>query len=169
MVDSTKPYLNLLKDTLDYVLNLRNMPSLEYEKIVRPEVETEESKELLMKPIIISKNEKEKVEIEASINSVRINILFNKTDIEELLSTIFCKYIMNRTDSLNLFRKVPKKDYDISFLITSNHLEYYRKESIIEYVIDFISGFDNEIINMRMIVNSQLRMASNYLLDKMKV
>mgnify|MGYP002789536069 CR=1 FL=1 len=169
MVDSTKPYLNLLKDTLDYVLNLRNMPSLEYEKIVRPEVETEESKELLMKPIVISKNEKEKVEIEASINSVRINIVFNKTDIEELLSTIFCKYIMNRTDSLNLFRKVPKKDYDISFLITSNHLEYYKKESIIEYIIDFISGFDNEIINMRMIVNSQLRMASNYLLDKMKV
>jgi len=169
MVDSTKPYLNLLKDTLDYVLNLRNMPSLEYEKIVRPEVETEESKELLMKPIVISKNEKEKVEIEASINSVRINILFNKTDIEELLSTIFCKYIMNRTDTLNLFRKVPKKDYDISFLITSNHLEYYKKESIIEYIIDFISGFDNEIINMRMIVNSQLRMASNYLLDKMKV
>lgn len=169
MVDSTKPYLSLIKDTLDYVLNLRNMPSLEYEKIVRPEVETEESKELLMKPIVISKNEKEKIEIEASINSVRINILFNKTDIEELLSTIFCKYIMNRTDSLNLFRKVPKKDYDISLLITSNHLEYYKKESIIEFIIDFISTFDNEIINMRMIVNSQLRMASNYLLDKMKV
>lgn len=32
------------------------------------------SKELLMTPVIVSRNEKEKVQIEASINSVRVSI-----------------------------------------------------------------------------------------------
>mmetsp|Transcript_35255 Transcript_35255/g.36652 ORF Transcript_35255/g.36652 Transcript_35255/m.36652 type:complete len:170 (+) Transcript_35255:24-533(+) len=169
MVDSTKPYINLIKDSLLYALNLRNLPSLQYEKINRPQVEVEESKELLMKPIVISKNENEKVEIETSINSVRVNLQFNKVDIEELLSGIYCKFLMNRTDRLNLLRKIPKPGFDISFLITNFHLECYKKEDIVEYIVDFLASIDNEIIGMRMIVNSQLRMASNYLLEKMKI
>lgn len=32
------------------------------------------SKELLMTPVVVSRNEKEKVQIEASINSIRISI-----------------------------------------------------------------------------------------------
>lgn len=169
MVDSTKPYLAIIKETLIYALNLRNFPSLVYEKINRPQIEVEESKELLMKPVVITRNENEKVEIECSINSVRINIKSNKVDVEELLVGIFCKFLMNRTDKLNLFRKVPKTDYDISLLITNYHLEHYCKEELIDFIIEFISTLDNEIINMRMIVNSQLRMASNYLLDKLKI
>lgn len=169
MVDTTKPYLNLIKESLDYAFNMRNFPSLLYEKINRPQVEVEETKELLFKPITISKNEKEKVEIEVSINSVRVNLLSNKVEIEELIMNIYSKFLMNRTDKLNLLRKVPKDGYDISFLITNNHLETYKKEDLIDFVVDFISTLDNEIINMRMAVNSQLRMASNYLLEKLKI
>ena len=169
MVDTTKPYLNLIKETLSYALNLRNMPSLKYEKINRPEVEVEESKELLMKPVYITKNEKEKVEIEASINSVRLNLKTNKVDIENLLVEIYSKFLMNRTDRLNLLRKVPKPGYDVSFLITNFHLENYSKEELVEFIIDFITNLDNDIIEMRMIVNSQLRMASNHFLQKMKI
>lgn len=169
MVDSTKPYLQIIRETLNYVLNLRNMPSLQYEKINRPQVEVEESKELLMKPIVISKFENEKVEIEPSINSVIISLKFNKVDIEQLLLNIYGKFLMNKADKINLLRKIPKPGFDISILVTNFHLETYNKEEIIEFIIDFISTIDNEIINMRMIVNSQLRMASNYFLEKMKI
>ena len=169
MVDTTKPYLTIIRDTLTYALNLRNFPSLSYEKINRPQVEVKESLELLMKPVIIAKNDKEKVEIEPSINSVRVNLQVTKVDIEELLMIIYSKFLMNRTDKLNLLRKVPKPGYDISFLITNFHLENYNKEDLIEFIVDFISTLDNEIIGMRMIINSQLRMASNYLLEKMKI
>jgi actin related protein 2/3 complex, subunit 4 len=169
MVDSTKPFLNLIKETLNYTLSLRNFPSLVYEKINRPQVEVEESKELLMKPVVISRNENEKVEIEASINSVRLNLKIHRVDVEELLSAIYCRFLMHRTDKLNILRKIPKDGYDISFLITNFHLEYYKKEELIDFIIDFIATIDNEIINMRMIVNSQFRMASKYLLEKLKI
>ena len=169
MVDSTKPYLKIIRETLDFALNLRFFPSLEYEKIIRPQVEVEEkAKELLMKPITIARYENEKVEIESSINSVRINILTNKTDLESLLSGIFYKFLMNRADKLNIFRKVAKPGFDVSFLITDSHLKTYKKEEIIDVIIGFISDLDNDIINMKMIVNSQLRLASNNLLEKLK-
>lgn len=169
MVESTKPYLNVIKETLTYAFNLRNFPSLVYEKINRPQVEVEESKELLMKPIVITRNENEKVEIEASINSVRISLKIQRVDVEELLSSIYCKFLMHRTDKLNIYRKIPKDGYDISFLITNYHLEFYKKEDLIDFIVDFISTIDNEIITMRMIVNSQFRMASHYLLEKLKI
>ena len=169
MVESTKPYLNLIRETLNFALDLRNFPSLIYEKINRPQVEVEESKELIMKPIYIARYEDEKVEIEPAINSCRINLKTSKSDLEQLLSSIYCKFLMNRTDKLNLLRKVPKDGYDISFLVTNVHLQNYKKEEIIDFIIDFISSLDNDIINMKMIVNSQLRLASNHLLEKMKM
>lgn len=169
MVDSTKPYINIIRESLTYALNIKNFPSMIFEKINRPQIEVVESKELLMKPIIISRNENEKVEIEASINSVKINIKTIRLDVEELLSSVFCKFLMHRTDKLNIFRKVPKDNYDISILITNFHLEHYKKEYLVDYIIDFISNLDNEIIKMRMIVNLQLRMASNYFIDKLKI
>ena len=169
MVDSTKPYLSIIRESLVYALNLRNFPSMIYEKINRPQIEVTESKELLMKPIVVTRNENERIEIEISINSVRINIQTSKVDLEELLCGIYCKFLMNRTDRLNVFRKIPKKNYDISFLITNFHLDSYNKESLIDFIIEFLSTLDNELINMKMIVNSQLRMASNYLLEKLKI
>jgi actin related protein 2/3 complex subunit 4 len=78
MVESLKPYLCLIRDTLDYALNLRNFPSLIYEKINRPQVEVKENLELSLKPLVICRNEEEKVEIEPTINSVRINIVIKK-------------------------------------------------------------------------------------------
>ncbi len=39
------------------------------------------SKELLMTPVVVSRNEKEKVQIEASINSIRISIAIKQVKI----------------------------------------------------------------------------------------
>ena len=43
------------------------------------------SKELLMTPVIVSRNEKEKVQIEASINSIRVSIAIKQVSRAALL------------------------------------------------------------------------------------
>ena len=73
MAESLKPYLAIIRDSLDFALNLKMLPSQIYD---RPQVETKESLELVNNPIVITRNEDEKIEIEPSFNSVRINILF---------------------------------------------------------------------------------------------
>ena len=60
MVESYKPYLTIIRDTLEQALCLKNFPSQLYEKINRPQVEVRESLELINKPVIISRNEAEK-------------------------------------------------------------------------------------------------------------
>jgi actin related protein 2/3 complex subunit 4 len=170
MAESLKPYLCLIRDTLDFALNLRNFPSLIYEKINRPQVEVKENAELLLKPIVLCRNEDEKVEIEPTINSVRVNIVIKKhADIEHLLMDIYSNYIMNRADKMEIFRKKPKDDFDISFLITNYHLENYRKEDIIDFIVEFIQDIEKELNDMKLIVNSQCRVSSTYFMEQLKI
>jgi len=169
MAESLKPFLAILRDTLDYALNLRNFPSQIYEKINRPQVEVKESLELLNNPIIISKNEDEKIEIEPSINSVRINIVIKKhADLEDLLMGIYSNYLMNRADKLHILRKKAKEGFDISFLVTNYHLENYKKEEIIDYIVEFVQDLSKEITEMKLIVNSQSRLVSTNLMEQLK-
>lgn len=170
MVEILKPYLSIIKETLDYALNLRNLPSQVYEKINRPQVEVRESLELIMKPIVVCRNEDEKIEIEPSINSIRVNILIKKhADLEGLLMDIYSNYLMNRADKLNILRKKAKDGFDISFLITNFHLEHYKKEEIIDYIVDFIKDLEKEINEMKLIVNSQCRVASTHFMEQLKI
>jgi actin related protein 2/3 complex subunit 4 len=147
MVESYKPYLTIIRDTLEQALCLRNIPSQLYEKINRPQVEVKESLELVNKPVIISRNEGEKVEIESSANSVRVNVAIKKhAEIEKLIVGIYSNYLMNRANQLNILRKVAKPGYDISFLITNFTLENYKKEDIIDFIIEFILREGSEYI-----------------------
>jgi actin related protein 2/3 complex subunit 4 len=170
MAESLKPYLCLIRDTLDFALNLRNFPSLIYEKINRPQVEVKENAELLLKPIVICRNEDEKVEIEPTINSVRVNIVIKKhADIETLLMDIYSNYIMNRADKMEIYRKKPKDGFDVSFLITNYHLENYKKEDIIDFIVEFIQDIEKEINDMKLIVNSQCRVSSTFFMEQLKI
>ena len=170
MVDSYKPYLSIIKDTLEQALCLKNFPSQLYEKINRPQVEVKESAELISKPVIISRNESEKVEIETSINSVRVNLAIKKyQEIDKLIVDIYAKYLMNRANQLNILRKVAKPGYDVSFLITNFTLENYKKEDIIDFIIEFIQDFVKEVTDMKMTVNSQSRYATTYLMEHIRV
>ena len=170
MVESYKPYLTIIRDTLEQALCLRNFPSQLYEKINRPQVEVKESAELTSKPIIISRNESEKVEIETSINSVRVNVAVKKyQEIDKLVVGIYSNYLMNRANQLNVLRKVAKEGFDISFLITNFTLENYKKEDIIDFIIEFIQDFTKEVTDMKMTVNSQSRFATTYLMEHVKV
>ena len=170
MVESYKPYLTIIRDTLEQALCLRNFPSQKYEKINRPQVEVKENDELISKPVIISRNESEKVEIETSINSVRVNVAVKKyQEIDKLVVGIYSNYLMNRANQLNVLRKVAKDGYDISFLITNFTLENYKKEDIIDFIIEFIQDFTKEVTDMKMTVNSQSRFATTYLMEHVKV
>ena len=170
MVESYKPYLTIIRDSLEQALCLKNFPSQLYEKINRPQVEVRESLELINKPIIISRNESEKIEIETSINSVRVNVAVKKyQEIDKLIVDIYSKYLMNRANQLNVLRKVAKPGYDISFLITNFTLENYKKEDIIDFIVEFIQDFTKEVTEMKMTVNSQSRFATTYLMEQVKV
>ena len=170
MVESYKPYLTIIRDTLEQALCLKNFPSQLYEKINRPQVEVRESLELISKPVIISRNEAEMVEIETSINSVRVNVAVKKhQEIDKLIVGIYSNYLMNRANQLNVLRKVAKPGYDISFLITNFTLENYKKEDIIDFIIEFIQDFTKEVTDMKMTVNSQSRFATTYLMEQVKV
>lgn len=47
------------------------------------------SKELVLTPLVVSRNEKEKVMIEGSINSVRVSIAIKQvSDLKSLLSSV---------------------------------------------------------------------------------
>ncbi len=66
------------------------------------------SKELLLNPVVISRNEKEKVLIEASINSVRISISIKQADeIERILCHKFMRFMMMRAENFVVLRRKP--------------------------------------------------------------
>jgi actin related protein 2/3 complex subunit 4 len=170
MVESYKPYLSIIRDTLSYALCITNFPSQIYEKINRPQIEVLESSELINKPIIITRSEHEKVEIERSINSVRVNIVIKKhAEIENLLMDIYAQFLMYRADKYNILRKIAKDGYDISFLITNYHLEIYNKEDLIDFIVEFIQDLVKEITDMKMTVNSQSRYVTTYLMEQLKI
>ena len=72
---------------------------------------------------------------------------------------------MNRANQLNILRKVAKPGYDISFLITNYTLENYKREEIIDFIIEFIQDFVKEVIDMKMTIISQSRHATTYLME----
>jgi actin related protein 2/3 complex subunit 4 len=76
---------------------------------------------------------------------------------------------MHRANILNILRKEPKKGFDISFLITNFHLENYKKEDIIDFIIEFIQDFSKEITDMKMTVNSQSRFVTTYLMEQLQI
>lgn len=66
------------------------------------------SRELLLNPVIISRNEKEKVLIEASINSVRVSIAIKQADeIEKILCHKFMRFMMMRAENFVVLRRKP--------------------------------------------------------------
>lgn len=63
---------------------------------------------MLLTPVIISRNEKEKVLIEGSINSLRISIAVKQADeIEKILCHKFMRFMMMRAESFIVLRRKP--------------------------------------------------------------
>lgn len=109
----------------------------------------------------ISRNEKEKVLIEGSINSVRVSIAVKQADeIEKILCHKFMRFMMMRAENFFILRRKPVEGYDISFLITNFHTEQMYKHKLVDFVIHFMEEIDKEISEMKLSVNARARIVA---------
>ena len=94
----------------------------------------------MVNPVNICKNEYEMCLIESSINSVRISFSVKKNEIENLLTHMLQRFLALRADRFKIMRRVPAdpEKYDFSFLITEDHLAKYKKEELINFILEFI-------------------------------
>uniref|UniRef100_A0A8C5Q9W0 Actin-related protein 2/3 complex subunit 4 n=1 Tax=Leptobrachium leishanense TaxID=445787 RepID=A0A8C5Q9W0_9ANUR len=156
-----RPYLSAVRSTLEVAVCLENFSSQVVERHNKPEVEVRSSKELLLQPVIISRNEKEKVLIEGSINSVRVSIAVKQADeIEKILCHKFMRFMMMRAENFFILRRKPIEGYDISFLITNFHTEQMYKHKLVDFVIHFMEEIDKEISEMKLSVNARARIVA---------
>ncbi|UYV65142.1 ARPC4 [Cordylochernes scorpioides] len=141
---------------------------------VQPLLTWRSSKELLLTPVVISRNEKEKVLIEGSINSLRISIAVKQADeIERILCHKFMRFMMMRAENFIVLRRKPVKgvfvcvqDYHISFLITNFHTEQMYKHKLVDFVIHFMEEIDKEISEMKLALNARARICAEEFLKK---
>uniref|UniRef100_A0A674NR11 Actin-related protein 2/3 complex subunit 4 n=1 Tax=Takifugu rubripes TaxID=31033 RepID=A0A674NR11_TAKRU len=161
MTATLRPYLNAVKATLQAALCLENFSSQVVERHNKPEVEVRSSKELLLQPVVISRNDREKVLIEGSINSVRVSIAVKQADeIEKILCHKFMRFMMMRAENFFILRRKPVEGYDISFLITNFHTEQMYKHKLVDFVIHFMEEIDKEISEMKLSVNARARIVA---------
>jgi len=161
MAATLRPYLNAVRSTLETAMCLENFASQVVERHVKPEVEVRSSKELLLAPLCIARNEKEKVLIEGSINSVRVSIAVKQADeIEKILCHKFMRFMMLRAENFFVLRRKPVKGYDISFLITNFHTEQMYKNKLVDFVIQFMEEIDKEISEMKLALNARARISA---------
>lgn len=167
MSATLKPYLNAVRATLNAAMCLENFNSQVVERHIKPEVEVKTSKELLLTPVVIARNEKEKVLIESSINSIRISIAVKQADeIEQILCQKFMRFMMMRAENFAVLRRKPIEGYDISFLITNVHTEQMLKHKLVDFVIHFMEEIDKEISEMKLAVNARARIVAEEFLKR---
>ncbi|KAI1865193.1 hypothetical protein JX265_008240 [Neoarthrinium moseri] len=134
MSQSLRPYLQCVRSSLTAALCLNNFASQTSERHNVPEIEAQTSPEVLLNPLVVSRNENERVLIEPSVNSVRISIKIKQADeIENILG------------------------YDISFLITNFHTEEMLKHKLVDFIIQFMEEVDKEISEMKLFLNARAR------------
>ncbi|KAJ8301121.1 hypothetical protein KUTeg_020108 [Tegillarca granosa] len=133
MAATLKPYLNVVRKTLEASMCLQNFDSQVVERHNKPEVEVKSSKELLLTPVVISRNEKEKAD-----------------EIEKILCHKFMRFMMLRAENFVILRRKPVEGYDISFLITNFHTEQMYKHKLVDFIIHFMEEIDKEISEMKL-------------------
>lgn len=63
---------------------------------------------MLLNPVMISRNENERVLIETSVNSVRMSIKIKQADeVERILCHKFTRFLEQRADSFIILRRKP--------------------------------------------------------------
>jgi len=140
---------------------LENFESQIVERHNKPEVEVKTSKELLLTPVVVSRNEKERVLIEGSINALRVSIAVKQADeIEKILCNKFMKFMMMRAENFIILRRKAVEGYDISFLITNFHTEQMYKHKLVDFVIHFMEEIDKEISEMKITLNARARIVA---------
>ena len=61
-----------------------------------------------MKPVVIARNQQERVLVEASINSLRVSIAIKQADeMEEILCKKFVRFLEQRAENFFIMRRTP--------------------------------------------------------------
>ncbi|XP_022703467.1 actin-related protein 2/3 complex subunit 4 isoform X1 [Varroa jacobsoni] len=166
-IATLKPYLNAVRQTLNAAMCVENFNSQVVERHNKPEVEVRGNKELLLRPVTVSRNDKERVLIEPSINSIRVSIAVKQADeIEKILCHKFMRFMMMRAESFIILRRKPIEGYDISFLITNFHTEVMFKNKLVDFVIHFMEEIDKEISEMKLALNARARISAEEFLKR---
>lgn len=114
------------------------------------------SKELLLNPVTIARDANQQVLIEPSINSTRISIKIKQIDnLETVLVDRFTRALMLRAEDFMILRRKPVEGYSISFLITHQHMETYKKAELVEFFTHFLKEIDAEVSTMKLNVNAR--------------
>ncbi len=101
-----KPYLLAVKRTLLAAVCLENFDSQRIERHNKPEVEERSSEEVILNPVIVARNNREKVLVEPTVNSVRVSIAVKQTDdVEKFLSRRFHAFMMRRAEHFEILRR----------------------------------------------------------------
>lgn len=167
MSATLQPYLDAVRKTLEAAMCLEQFSSQVVERHNKPEVEVCTSKELLLTPVVVSRNKQERVLIEPSINSVRISISVKQADeIEKILSHKFTRFMCQRADNFIILRRKPIAGYDISFLITAAHTEMMYKHKLVDFLIHFMQEIDKEINDMKLALNARARVSAEEFLKR---
>ena len=146
---------------------LENFNSQIVERHNKPEVEIRSNKEVLLSPVVVSRNEKERVLIEGSVNSLRISIGIKQADeIEKILCHKFMRFMMMRAENFVVLRRKAVEGYDISFLVTNFHTEQMFKHKLVDFIIQFMEDIDKEISEMKLAVNARARICAEEFLKK---
>ena len=94
---------------------------------------------------------------------MRISFAVRKNqEIEVLLTHMLERFLSLRADKLQILRKVAIEGYDFSFLITDEHLMRFKKEELINFILEFIQGIDKEINDMKLAIMTQTRLAATF-------
>ncbi|KAL1405047.1 Actin-related protein 2/3 complex subunit 4 [Vanrija pseudolonga] len=165
MSNTLRPYLNAVRSTLTAALTLENFSSQVVERHNKPEIEAGTTPEVLLNPVVVSRNEHERVLIEPSINSIRVSISIKQADeTEKILCHKFTRFMTMRAENFIILRRKPIAGYDISFLITNFHSETMLKHKLVDFIIQFMEDVDKEISEMKLSLNARARIvAESYL------
>ncbi|KAJ3346468.1 Actin- protein 2/3 complex subunit 4 [Entophlyctis luteolus] len=163
--NTLRPYLTAVRATLTAAMCLENFSSQVVERHNKPEIEAQTTKEALLTPVVISRNENERVLVEPSVNSLRVSIKIKQADdLERLLCHTFTRFMMMRAENFVVLRRKAIEGYDISFLITNFHTEQMFKHKLVDFIVQFMEEVDKEISEMKLSINARARIvAESYL------
>jgi actin related protein 2/3 complex subunit 4 len=167
MSNTLKPYLDCVRLTLTAALCLENFASQIVERHNKPEVEARTSRELLLTPLCVARNEKERVLIEPAVNSCRVSIAIKQSDdIEIILARKFSAFLMQRAENFVILRRKAVEGYDISFLITNKHTEQMWVAKVVDFIVMFMEDIDKEISSQKLAVNARARIVATEFLSQ---
>lgn len=107
---SLRPYLQCVRTTLTAGLSLSEFAAQTAERHNVPEVEAGTCPELILNPLIVARNDAERVLIEPSVNSVRVSLRIKQADeIETILVHKFTRFLTQRAEAFFILRRKPIK------------------------------------------------------------